>query len=147
MRLFATLAAIVGFLSGVSLLWWNIADGTRFNRSMQDLLEFSPDEFRRHEAIDPWGNTYIVASSSSELFSFDYVFSRGPDGKTESLGNDPDDITRWKDSSEWLASVHPTVFAKWLIFLSVVSFTGSLLFFYGRSEVEKDKPNPKDSFE
>ena len=141
MKLLAILAAFVGTLSGAALLWWNIADGTRFNRSMQDLLEFSPDEFKVQEEIDPWGNTYMVATSSSEQLYFDYVFSRGPDGQTESLGNDPDDITRWKESSEWLASVHRTVLAKWLIFLSVVSFTGSLSFLYGHSKDGQKKPN------
>ena len=49
---------------------------------------------------DPWGNPYQYRFPGIHSFlSFD-VFSFGPDGTSNSLGNDLDDISSWKPHSD-----------------------------------------------
>lgn len=124
-------AAVIGFINVAALTWWHISDGMRFNRAMQDLSTLTRDELSKQAVTDPWGGSYLVAASTSGAENYSYVFSRGPDGRSSRLGNDADDITLWKDSSLWLASLHPISWMKSLLGLSLTTLVGSISFLIG----------------
>lgn len=57
--------------------------------------------------MDAWGNPYIKATVTFGGHTSSYLFSKGPDGLSETGGNDPDDITPWTGEYEWLDSQIP----------------------------------------
>jgi hypothetical protein len=124
-------AAVLGLINVAALTWWHVSDGMRFNRAMQDLSTLTPDELGKQAVTDPWGGSYLVVASTSGAENYNYVFSRGPDGRSNTLGNDADDIIPWKDSSLWLASLHPISWMKSLLGLSLMTLVGSISFLIG----------------
>ena len=49
--------------------------------------------------VDPWGNEYVyVFPPVHSPYAYD-LYSLGPDGKSETGGNDPDDIKSWDVSA------------------------------------------------
>lgn len=56
---------------------------------------------------DPWGNPYLEVTKVSGHRTTTEIISMGPDGKSESLGNDPDDIAPRTNRQEWLFATHP----------------------------------------
>jgi Type II secretion system (T2SS), protein G len=56
----------------------------------------SPGDLIKNQVIDPWGHPYLRVTANSGVRSATWLFSQGPDGQSETLGNDPDDIAPWK---------------------------------------------------
>ena len=78
--------------------FWGAGDGANYSRLIQDLREITPEFMKAREIYDPWGNPYLEATVSYERRTFSYIFSTGPDGNSETGGNDPDDIRNWHSS-------------------------------------------------
>jgi hypothetical protein len=99
---------------------------------MVDTRELSAEKLREQPVIDPWGHPYeaaeLIASDHSRIF----VFSLGPDGISETLGNDADDISPWTDRYSWLAAVHPTMQVASLFAVGLVGVVSSGSFLIGR---------------
>ena len=52
--------------------------------------------------LDPWGRPYVFlerSSPSKEIWDGMHIYSLGEDGRTDSQGDDPDDINTWYDRS------------------------------------------------
>lgn len=134
MRCLLLLSAALTLLAGAILLYWDAADGTRFIRAKSDLGDLSAEALRDHSVIDPWGNYYeaveVVATDRSHTF----VFSRGPDGHSETLGNDADDIALWTDRITWLAAVHPARQVASLLAVGLAGIVSSVSFLIGRRQ-------------
>lgn len=81
---------------------------------------------------DPWGRPYsfILDSDLPEGYG---VFSRGPDGISRTVGNDPDDFNSWSPTSRGIEP-NPIVSMPWLIPGVVLS---GILFFYLGVRVER----------
>ena len=144
MRCLFILSVALTLMAGATLLWWDAADGTRFSRAISDLRDLSADALRDHPVIDPWGNFYeaveVVATNRSHTF----VFSRGPDGNSESLGNDADDIAPWTDRFTWLAAVHPTRQVAILLAVGIAGIVSSVSFLIGwRRSSNKRSPTSR----
>lgn len=101
------LSILTTIVAAALLLWWDAADGTRFERAMEDLRELSSDDLKKHQVIDPWGKPYLQVEARSGDRAATYLISQGPDGRTRMLGHDSDDIATWKSRFEWLAGLHP----------------------------------------
>jgi hypothetical protein len=102
------LSILTGVLSAGLLLWWDAADGTRFARAFEDLSSLSSDDLKRHPVTDPWGNPYLQVEAHSTGRAVTCIISQGPDGRSDTLGHDSDDITNWKSRFEWLGDRHRT---------------------------------------
>ena len=48
---------------------------------------------------DPWGNEYHLLFSDEHPGDLIGIYSTGPDGVSASKGNDPDDLSSWRDHS------------------------------------------------
>ena len=62
------------------------------DRSKQ-YIEFDDDELDSDNIIDKWGNSFVYTYTPPT--STYYLYSDGPDGITNSSGNDADDINNW----------------------------------------------------
>ena len=114
------------------LLWWDGADGTRFNRAMTDVHAVSTAALRENPVIDPWGSRYVEAQVTATNRSRSFVFSLGPDRQSETLGNDPDDIAPWTKRRSWLAEVHSTKMVACLFAIALAAVVSSGSFLLGR---------------
>jgi type II secretion system protein G len=76
---------------------------------------------------DPWGHPYsfILDSDLPEGYG---IFSRGSDGISRTVGNDPDDFNSWSPTSRGIEP-NPIVTMPWLI--PVVVLSGFLFFYLG----------------
>ena len=138
MKWLAALAALISLLAGALLLWWDAADGTRFSRTMQDLRDFSPERLAGEPVSDPWGGEYRTVELVSDGRSILHVFSVGPDGRTQSLGHDDDDIALWTDRANWIAALHPVAPAKLILGMSILTLVGAYSFHFGRTRRAKE---------
>lgn len=89
------------------LLWWDTVDGTRFDRAIEDVRKLSAADLQGQSVMDPWGNPYLWVEANSGARSANYPISRGPDGRSDTLGHDSDDIVASTGRFEWLAHLHP----------------------------------------
>jgi hypothetical protein len=112
------LSTICLALSTAVSFFWGAGNGSRFHRTLQDLREITPEFMKAREIYDPWGNLYLEATASYERRRFSYIFSKGPDGISETGGNDPDDITIWTCEHRWMNSQHPE---RWIFFVTAVT--------------------------
>jgi type II secretion system protein G len=59
-------------------------------------IEFDEKEIVNNSIVDEWGNPFVYEHSSSAYNTSTYdLYSTGPDGITNSSGNDADDINNW----------------------------------------------------
>lgn len=98
--------------------FWGAGDGANYSRLIQDLREITPEFMKAREIYDPWGNPYLEATVSYERRTFSYIFSTGPDGNSETGGNDPDDITIWTCEHRWMNSKNPE---RWIFIIAAVT--------------------------
>jgi hypothetical protein len=117
------LSVLLSAAAAGMLLWWDAVDGTRFDRAVEDVRKLSAADLQRQPVMDPWGNSYLWVEANSGDRSEAYPISRGPDGRSETLGHDSDDIVASKSRFEWLAHLHPT---KWIWCLLLGSGGSSL---------------------
>ena len=91
---------------------------------------------------DPWGNDYQIRGkllSSNELQDdFPYVYSLGPDGRSETLGNDNDDINSWDNHhveyyGKRQETARRTNLAIWSILISPIIFVAIVLLTHRRN--------------
>lgn len=62
----------------------------------KEYIEFDDKEIENNCIIDEWGNPFVYEHTSPSYNTFTYdLYSTGPDGITESSGNDADDINNW----------------------------------------------------
>ena len=87
--------------------YWSINEGTKFSRTMGDLSVFQDEGIHVTKFKDAWANPYHKVTSSIDGQTVVYMMSFGPDEKSASLGHDPDDITAWTRSDDWLESYLP----------------------------------------
>lgn len=137
MKWLAAVAAVISFLVAALLFWWNAADGARIDRTMQDLREFSPEHLGGERVRDPWGSEYQLVKLVSDDQSTLHAFSVGPDGRTQSLGHDDDDIALWTDRANWIAALHPVVPAKVVLGMSILTLVGAYSCHVGRARRAK----------
>lgn len=107
------------------LFQWVIIDGTRFDHTMIELRSpdlKKPSDFK---LTDPWGNPYLSVNPDPITASDQVYFSSGPDGKSSSLGNDPDDIAPWTKRDAWLRNQYPVRETTSLLLLALVALAGS----------------------
>lgn len=104
--LFVSSLAVSLYCAG-RLLWWDVSHGVAVSRTMQDFSEFSQQDMLEQRIRDSWGNAYRQVTASSGDSSTSWMFSMGPDGKSITLGNDPDDITPWTGLYEWMFRMFP----------------------------------------
>ncbi len=59
-------------------------------------IEFNEKEIVGNDIVDEWGNPFVYEQSSPtyNIRTYD-LYSTGPDGITNSSGNDADDINNW----------------------------------------------------
>lgn len=133
MKWVAIFAVLVSLISGATLVRKGVVDEVIFTRVMQDLRELSPEDVREYAVWDPWGNPYRVATTTSGDSSLEYIFSSGPDGRSESLGQDPDDITVWTSRSTWVATPDPAFWLRATFGFGVLALVGVVSFILGRS--------------
>lgn len=132
---------LVGAICLALLVWWDVSDGTRYSRTSQDLLLIDETAFADIEPHDPWGNPYVLVRAESSLGFYYYVFSCGPDGASETLGNDADDIAPWTTRFEWLAGVHPVRLTCSLFLLFGGAAVVSSVYFFARRDTNTTNPN------
>ncbi len=59
-------------------------------------IEFNGKEIKNNCIVDEWGNPFVYEYSSPSYNTHTYdLYSTGPDGVTNSSGNDADDINNW----------------------------------------------------
>ena len=59
-------------------------------------IEFDEREIASNSIVDNWGNPFVYEHSSPTYNTRTYdLYSTGPDGITNSSGNDADDINNW----------------------------------------------------
>ncbi len=59
-------------------------------------IEFDEKEIESNGIVDDWGNPFVYEHSSPTYNTRTYdLYSAGPDGITNSSGNDADDINNW----------------------------------------------------
>ncbi len=59
-------------------------------------IEFDEKEIESSGIVDEWGNPFVYEHSSPTYNTHTYdLYSTGPDGITNSSGNDADDINNW----------------------------------------------------
>jgi general secretion pathway protein G len=56
-------------------------------------IEFNDSEINGNDIVDYWGNPFVYTYTPPT--STYYLYSKGPDGITNSSGNDTDDINNW----------------------------------------------------
>jgi hypothetical protein len=105
---------------------------------MSDVRDLSADVLRDRPVNDPWGNLYEAVEVVTTDRSHPLVFSRGPDGQSETLGNDADDIALWTDRFTWLASVHPARQVASLLLVGLAGIVSSVSFLIGRRHSIKE---------
>lgn len=120
MKAIFVLSTICLALSTAIFLFRDAGDSTILNRALRDLKEMPADYPKKRETYDAWGNPYVKATVTFGERTSSYVFSRGPDGRSETGGNDPDDIAIWTGEYGWLDSQRPN---RWIsIVAALVSF-------------------------
>lgn len=116
MRPTLIISTVCFVLSTAFSFFWGAGDGAKYSRCMQDLREITPKVMKARQIIDPWGNPYLEATVTYGESTSSYVFSIGPDGFSETGGNDPDDISIWTGEYEWMDSQIPN---RWISFVAV----------------------------
>lgn len=94
------------------------------------------EEITFDAGFDPWGRPYVFVerdSSSHDTWDRVHVYSLGEDGKTDSDGNDIDDLNTWNEMSRryYVRRDHWTDGTRFLVRLGYVFpaiFVASLLF-------------------
>ena len=123
-KLLFVLSALLAVSSSAVVAFWDINDGTRYSRAMQDLGLLAEIDVPENEAIDPWSRPYLQATAISGSRSVTWYFSQGPDGQSKTLGNDPDDIAQWTGRVEWLDEFYPVTKTLWVSIVSGIAAIG-----------------------
>jgi len=79
--------------------------------------------------LDPWGNPYQFSILDTGEKFIPMVYSMGADGVSASYGNDPDDISSWRDPVEWRKAYRRPIEISWWMVVAI-GFLG--LYVYGR---------------
>lgn len=101
------------------------ADETTAGRALNDLvsLQSDPDRELDGNPLDSWGGLFQKARIVSQGREMTFWYSNGPDGKSASMGHDPDDLHRWTGLAKWTDARFHT--GAWRLLL--VGLTGYLL--------------------
>jgi len=124
MKLLFALSVILCVSSIAVVAYWDVLDGTRYSRAMQDLGLLAKIDVLENEVIDPWGEPYLQVSASSGNRTATWFFSQGPNGQSDTLGNDPDDIAPWTGRLGWLDGGYPASKILWISFVSGIAAIG-----------------------
>ena len=136
MKISFALTVLLILLCYAYSLYWNLPNGPRFSRAWSDIHLYHADGMPAKRTTDPWGNEYVEVQATADGMTVDYIISYGPDGKSETLGHDPDDITLWSGMYVWMESFFPVrpCIGIMLFFAGVASTLATLIIIRGRQQ-------------
>jgi hypothetical protein len=90
------------------------------------------------ENLDPWGSPYQYSLDRSANFPIPRVYSYGRDKKSDTDGNDRDDIASWRDSAKVWKYYDPSFFTpiRTVVGLAVAIGYVWLLFYFHSKRVQ-----------
>ena len=119
-------------------------ESARFSRAVVDLETLPRARLKSDAGWDPWGNEYIWAAVSGGGCTYEYAFSRGPDGESKTLGSDPDDIAVWTEYDVWMRQVYPMRFTRSAMLVSCTVLVTLLSVWLLQRNRRETRPNKSE---